>query len=162
MADPVTMAVVGGMAGAAMSPKDPLKGALLGAVGGYGGGAMLGSMGTAATTAANTVGATGGGFAGGGYGSVGLAGQTAAGGAAAAPTSLLGNTMAGLGKDFSAVQAFAKENPLLTQQAGGMATNLLFPEQQPMAQGAGLMRGQQIAQQQPQYNPYAAPNISLI
>jgi hypothetical protein len=70
--------------------------------------------------------------------------------------------MAGLGKDFSAVQAFAKENPLLTQQAGGMATNLLFPEQQPMAQGAGLMRGQQIAQQQPQYNPYAAPNISLI
>jgi hypothetical protein len=162
MADPVTMAVVGGMAGAAMSPKDPLKGALLGAVGGYGGGAMLGSMGTAATTAANTVGATGGGFAGGGYGSVGLAGQTAAGGAAAAPSGFLGNTMAGLGKDFSAVQAFAKENPLLTQQAGGMATNLLFPEQQPMAQGAGLMRGQQIAQQQPQYNPFAAPNISLI
>jgi hypothetical protein len=162
MADPVTMAVVGSMAGAAMSPKDPLKGALLGAVGGYGGGAMLGSMGTAATTAANTVGATGGGFAGGGYGSVGLAGQTAAGSAAAAPSGFLGNTMAGLGKDFSAVQAFAKENPLLTQQAGGMATNLLFPEQQPMSQGPGIIRGQQMAQQQPQYNPYAAPNISLI
>jgi hypothetical protein len=70
--------------------------------------------------------------------------------------------MAGLGKDFSAVQAFAKENPLLTQQAGGMATNLLFPEQQPMSQGPGIIRGQQMAQQQPQYNPYAAPNISLI
>jgi hypothetical protein len=159
MADPVTMAVVGSMAGAAMSPKDPLKGALLGAVGGYGGGAMLGAAGvggtTAATTAANTVGATGGGFAGGGYGSVGLAGQTAAGGAAAAPTSLLGNTV-------SNIQTFAKENPFLADQAGGLAKQVLFPEQQPMAQGPGIIRGQQMAQQQPQYNPYAAPNISLI
>jgi hypothetical protein len=159
MADPVTMAVVGSMAGAAMSPKDPLKGALLGAVGGYGGGAMLGAAGvggtTAATTAANTVGATGGGFAGGGYGSVGLAGQTAAGGAAAAPTSLLGNTV-------SNIQTFAKENPFITNQVGGLAKQALFPEQQPMAQGPGIMRGQQMAQQQPQYNPYAAPNISLI
>jgi hypothetical protein len=70
--------------------------------------------------------------------------------------------MAGLGKDFSAVQTFAQQNPFITNQAGGMAKNVLFPEQQPMMQGAGLIRGQQMAQQQPQYNPFAAPNISLI
>jgi hypothetical protein len=32
MADPVTMAVVGGSVGAMMNKKDPLKGALLGAL----------------------------------------------------------------------------------------------------------------------------------
>lgn len=155
MADPVTMAVVGSMAGAAMSPKDPLKGALLGAVGGYGGGAMLGSMGAAG--AAGTAGAAGNAAAGiAAQPALSYAGaQTAAGSAAAAPTSLLGNTV-------SNIQTFAKENPFITNQVGGLAKQALFPEQQPMAQGPGIMRGQQMAQQQPQYNPYAAPNISLI
>ena len=35
MGDPVTMAVVGGSVGAMMNKKDPLKGAMLGAMGGY-------------------------------------------------------------------------------------------------------------------------------
>jgi hypothetical protein len=156
--DPMTMAVVGGMAGAAMSPKDPLKGALLGAVGGYGGGAMLGSMGAAgAAGTAGTAGAAGNAAASiAAQPALSYAGaQTAAGSAAAAPTSLLGNT-------FSNIQTFAKENPFLTDQAGGIAKQVLFPEQQPMAQGPGIIRGQQMAQQQPQYNPFAAPNISLI
>jgi len=48
MGDPVTMAVVGASAGAMMNKKDPLKGALLGAAGGYGGASM---MGLGATTA---------------------------------------------------------------------------------------------------------------
>ena len=45
MADPITMAVVGGSIGAMTNKKDPLKGALLGAAGGYGGGALLGAGG---------------------------------------------------------------------------------------------------------------------
>lgn len=54
MADPVTMAVVGGSVGAMMNKKDPLKGALLGAAGGYGGATMLGGsamLGGAGSTA---------------------------------------------------------------------------------------------------------------
>ena len=51
MADPVTMAVVGGSVGALMNKKDPLKGALLGAVGGYGGGALMGAGGALGSTA---------------------------------------------------------------------------------------------------------------
>ena len=65
MGDPVTMAVVGGTIGAATSD-DPLKGALMGAAGGYAGGSLMGA-------------GTGGGFAGGGFGSIGTAGQTAGG-----------------------------------------------------------------------------------
>jgi len=45
MADPVTMAVVGGSVGAMMNKKDPLKGALLGAAGGYGGATLMGAGG---------------------------------------------------------------------------------------------------------------------
>lgn len=56
MADPITLAVVGGTVGAATSD-DPLKGALLGAAGGYAGGALLGT--SAATGAAATSSATG-------------------------------------------------------------------------------------------------------
>ena len=54
MADPITMAVVGGSIGAMTNKKDPLKGALLGAAGGYGGGALLGAGGLGATQVAGT------------------------------------------------------------------------------------------------------------
>ncbi len=47
MGDPVTMAVIGASAGAMMNKKDPLKGALLGAAGGYGGATLMGGMGAA-------------------------------------------------------------------------------------------------------------------
>jgi len=55
MADPVTMAVVGGSVGAMMSPKDPLKGALLGAAGGYGGGALMGAGGLGASASSGVL-----------------------------------------------------------------------------------------------------------
>lgn len=42
MADPVTLAMVGAAAGAALKPNDPLKGAMLGATAGYTGGTALG------------------------------------------------------------------------------------------------------------------------
>lgn len=54
MADPITMAVVGGSIGAMTNKKDPLKGALLGAVGGYGGATLMGAGGLGATQVAGT------------------------------------------------------------------------------------------------------------
>lgn len=57
MADPITMAVVGGSIGAMTNKKDPLKGALLGAAGGYGGGALMGASGLGATQVAGSGGA---------------------------------------------------------------------------------------------------------
>jgi hypothetical protein len=57
MADPITMAVVGGSIGAMTNKKDPLKGALLGAAGGYGGGALMGAGGLGATQVAGSGGA---------------------------------------------------------------------------------------------------------
>jgi hypothetical protein len=45
MGDPVTMAIVGGSIGAMSNSKDPLKGALLGAAGGYGGATLMGAGG---------------------------------------------------------------------------------------------------------------------
>ena len=45
MGDPVTMAIIGGSVGAMSNSKDPLKGALLGAAGGYGGATLMGAGG---------------------------------------------------------------------------------------------------------------------
>jgi hypothetical protein len=154
--DPMTMAVVGGMAGAALSPKDPLKGALLGAVGGYGGGALLSTMGTGAAasgaSAANIAAQPALSYAG-----------TQAGTAAAAPTGFLGNTMAGIGKDFSAVNAFTKEYPVASGMAAGLAKDALFQQQKPLDKGPGLLHGQMapMAQQDQPYQ-FSAPKISLI
>lgn len=60
MADPVTLAMIGATAGAVTNKKDPLKGALLGATLGYGGGALApGLLGTgAAAPAAGLAGIT--------------------------------------------------------------------------------------------------------
>lgn len=67
MGDPVTMAVVGGSVGAMMNKKDPLKGAMIGAIGGYGGSSILGgaqnlaSANIAAAAPSGTTGALAGG-----------------------------------------------------------------------------------------------------
>jgi hypothetical protein len=62
MADPVTLAMVGAAAGAAMKPRDPLRGAMLGATVGYTGGTALGVGGAAsgATAAGSGAAATSG------------------------------------------------------------------------------------------------------
>jgi len=65
MADPATIAMIGAAAGAVTNKKDPLKGALLGATLGYGGGALAPSLlgtGAGAAGAAGTAGAAGGTF----------------------------------------------------------------------------------------------------
>lgn len=60
MADPVTLAMMGAAAGAVTNKKDPLKGALIGATLGYGGGALAPSLlGTGATAASGAAGAAG-------------------------------------------------------------------------------------------------------
>ena len=86
MADPVTLAVIGATAGAALSPKDPLKGALMGGTLGFGGGALMG---------AGAAGAAGAG--------AGAAG--AAGAAAPAGTSLYAATVPGLTSSAAGSQA---------------------------------------------------------
>lgn len=125
---------------------NPITGALLGGITGGVGSSLIG--GTAA-------GATGGGFAGGGYGSVGVAGQTALPSAG-----LFSNTIGGLSKDFGAVTDWAKANPMDALKGAQIGKNILFPEEQPMPQSAGLMRGQQMQQQTPAY-AMARPQISL-
>lgn len=132
---------------------NPLTGALMGGLGGALGGAtgLLGG----------TTGGTGGGFVGGGYGSLGLAGQTAGSAAGGATSGFLGNTMAGIGKDFGSLQSFMQQNPVLAQQSLGVASNLMQRPEIPMAPSAGLMRGQQMPQQTPAF-AMGQPQISLI
>jgi hypothetical protein len=89
MADPVTLAMVGAAAGAAMKPKNPLQGAMLGATAGFTGGTALG-IGAAG-------GAAGGGLALGSGGATGLTAGTGAGLSAGGSTIGLGSgTAAGL------------------------------------------------------------------
>jgi hypothetical protein len=59
MGDPVTMAVVGGSVGAMMNKKDPLKGAMLGAIGGYGGATLMPTLGAGTAAAGTTAAGTG-------------------------------------------------------------------------------------------------------
>lgn len=143
---------------------NPITGALLG---GIGGGVISGASGLASAAAPQAAAGTGGGFLGGGYGSIGLAGQTALQGAGSAVggagSGMFGNTIAGIGKDFTAVTDWAKANPMDALKGAQMGKNILFPEQQPMpqVQPVGLMRGTQM-QQQPQQYAMARPQISLI
>jgi len=164
MADPVTLAVVGATAGAAMSPKDPLKGALLGAAGGYGGGAALGAMGgtAAAGTAAGTAGAasvpgTAALTLGGGTGlaaptmtGLGLApaatGLTAGQAGLAASGSMLGSslgagaTSAGMG----GLSSWIGQNPYLANMAMSTGMNALTPPPAPPSGGLIAGRPQEI------------------
>ena len=77
MADPVTLAMVGAAAGAALKPNNPLQGAMLGATAGFTGGTALGigAAGAAGGAAAGTAGAAG---AAGTAANTALAGQMAA------------------------------------------------------------------------------------
>lgn len=157
MGDPVTMAVVGGTIGAATSD-DPLKGALMGAAGGYAGGSLMGAGSTspfsigsfmngigtnfaaggdplkgAAMNAAALAG-SGGGFGGGGYGSIGTAGQTAG----------------SAGNMFSGMSGLFGQGGTLSQIGQAANTynqfNQAFNPQQPRMQGVGAsaQRGAQI------------------
>lgn len=172
MADPVTMAVVGATAGAALNKDDPLKGALLGAAGGYGGGALLGTSaigGTAATAGAGLTGSANAFIPGvqGGFGALGGGGATTLTGMTAANPGILSSTMAGFGKDMAAVGGFAQQNPVLSEIAAGTAINSMQAPPPPpsggMQQGnAGLLEMMAQYGQMPQ-KPFTQQNrISLL
>jgi hypothetical protein len=191
MADPITMAVVGGSVGAMMSPKDPLKGALLGAAGGYGGGALMGaggasalgsaagSTGTAASglmpgavggfgqavpaLGANAVPAAGI-FSGGGTSALGgMTGMTAPG----PSTGLIGSSlnqptfMETITGGMQGLGQYAQENPYLTNMAMQSAQQMM---QQPEAQfaPAGQIQRGGIQDVQIASALPQAPRISLI
>lgn len=130
---------------------NPLTGALLGGITGGVGSSLMGAGAAASGASAANIAA---------QPALSYAGTQAA---TAAPSSFLGNTMAGIGKDFSAVNAFAKENPVATGIATNFAKDALFPQQKPLQQGAGLLHGQMapMAQQDQPYQ-FSAPKISLI
>lgn len=143
--------LIGAMLGGGVSAArggNPLKGALLGAVGGGIGGAALTSAGVTAGGAAQAAG-----IAANPALSMGAM-NTAAGSAMANP-----GLLATLKEVPSAFNTFAKENPF-TMNVG---SNLVQQEmnRQPI-QSMGLMRGNQIPQQQQQRSNFGVPQISLI
>jgi len=176
MGDPVTMAVIGASAGAMMNKKDPLKGALLGAAGGYGGATLMGAGSTlgasSALASAPTAGTSLMPGAVGGFGQAvpaiiptNTAGMTAAMGSGGNVASLAGQSFSPSFADtvkigFSDVGKYAQQNPVLTQMAAQTGQSLLS-QQQPTLSPAGLMRGNQMQGRAPQYQ-VGVPKVSLI
>jgi hypothetical protein len=130
---------------------NPLTGALLGGITGGVGSSLMGAGAAASGASASSIAA---------QPALSYAGTQAG---AAAPSGIFGNTMAGIGKDLSAVNAFTKEYPVATGLATSFAKEALFPQQKPLQQGAGLLHGQMapMAQQDQPYQ-FSAPKISLI
>lgn len=91
---PAMMAIGGAVAGGAMDEENPLRGAALGALGGYTGGAALGAMGGAAGGAAGMGGAAGSGITG-ATGAAGLGGAGLANAGSAGMMSAAGGGMGG-------------------------------------------------------------------
>jgi hypothetical protein len=163
---PVTMAVIGGTIGAATNSKNPIEGALMGAVGGYAGGSMmsagggstspfsLGSIlnGIGTNTAAGgdptkglamnaaALAGSGGGFGGGNYGSIGTAGQTA--GSAGSAGGLFGGSGSAAGNIFGQGGTLSQVNQGLSTL--NQANQLFGGDQQPMqmAPAGQISRGQ--------------------
>jgi hypothetical protein len=152
MADPVTLAMVGAAAGAALKPNNPLQGAMLGATAGFTGGTALGVGGAAAAagggtglalgsggatglTAANT--AAGYGLGGAATGGIGLTAPAAtAGYSLAAPAAASAAMAPTLMERLGMMGQSAYENPMMTGQALSATQGLLTPEQQPQIQSA--------------------------
>jgi len=123
MGDPVTMAMIGGTIGAATS-KDPLKGAMLGAAGGYAGGSLFNTGSMVGT------------------GASGFPISSELGGDAILGSEALG----GAWKDIQAVNAWMNQNPATAKIGMQLAGNLLSPEQQRMQPiGASVRPGGQVA-----------------
>jgi hypothetical protein len=124
MADPVTLAAIGAVAGAATNKKDPVKGALIGATLGFGGGTVAPALmgGTAAGA-----GAAGTGAAAGGTFIPGMALETQL---AAAPASPLAGFM-------------SKATTPQSLMAGAQLAGAMQPKA-PVAQAMPLRPGQQV------------------
>lgn len=136
---------------------NPLQGALLGGITGVVGSGLMSTLGSTGSVASGAAGSTASGIA--AQPALSFAGGQA--GAAAAPSGFLGNTMAGIGKDMTAVNAFTKEYPVATGLAATAAKDALFPQQKPLQQGAGLLHGQVAPMAQEQSYQYGVPKISF-
>ena len=156
MADPISIAMIGAAGGAMLSPKDPIKGALLGATAGFGGGALLGAGAAGAAGGAAAGSAAAPALLGAPIGSLAGAGSAAGTYGAAAAPSLLSS----LGGMATQAGTFMQQNPTLTG-IGLQTAQSLLPEQTPAPQSAGLMRGSPSQMAYSQYQ-YGAPKISLI
>lgn len=121
MADPVTLAAIGAVAGAATNKKDPIKGALIGATLGFGGGSVAPALmggGAAAAPAAGLTGITP-------MGAQAAAGLTSGAASATAPTMM---------SKLMAPQSL---------MAGAQLAGALQPKP-PVAQAMPLRPGQQV------------------
>jgi hypothetical protein len=146
MADPITLAAIGAVGGAALKPNNPLQGAMLGGMAGFTGGTalgvggattaagggtglMLGSGGAKGIGAANSVMGTGiGEFTGG----TGLITPAATSGySLAAPVASSAAMAPTLAERFSMAGKSAYENPMMTASALNATQGLLTPEQMP-------------------------------
>jgi hypothetical protein len=173
--------MVGAAAGAALKPKDPLKGAMLGAAAGFTGGTALGvggaataagggtglalgSGGATGLTAANT--ATGLGLGEAAAGGIGLTAPAATTGyALAAPTAASAAMAPTLMERLGMMGQSAYENPMMTGQALNATQGLLTPEQQPPIQSAPVVpiqsgRGLKPNDPMAMMNPYQQSVIS--
>jgi len=173
MADPITLAAVGALGGAALKPRNPLQGALLGGIAGFTGGTALGvggattaagggtgltlgSGGATGLTAANT--ATGYGLGGAATGGIGLTAPAATSGyGLAAPAAASAAMAPSFTERLGMAGKSAYENPMMTAQALSATQGLLTPEQMPQMSAAPAMPLQAGRGVKP-YDPMAALN----
>lgn len=167
MADPITLAAIGALGGAALKPNNPLQGAMLGGMAGFTGGTALGvggattaaGGGTGLTMGAGTTGlgaantATGYGLGGSAMGGVGLTAPAAtAGYGLAAPTAASAAMAPSFTERLGMAGKSAYENPMMTAQALNATQGLLTPEQQPPSAPAVPVQKGQLRD----YNPMAS------
>jgi hypothetical protein len=180
---PVGMALGGAVLGGAMDKDNPMRGAALGALGGYAGGGALGAMGAGSGTAAGMGGALGNGLtagtageaagmglggglsAGGGTGMAGAggllggagSGMAGMGAGISAPTSLLGMSAGEAAPSLSLAGHLDKfaNNPEMGEKALSMGGQMLMKDQQ-AKQGQPVMPGVAPPMMRPQF---AAPSF---
>lgn len=162
---PAMMAIGGAVAGGAMDEENPLRGAALGAFGGYTGGAALGAAGAGAGSAAGLGGAAGSGVSGGLAGSAAGAGAAGAGSGMASlgglGSGITGSTVAGgaaggyggmaaLGAEGSGLLGGSVAPQLASAGAGMGGAGMSGLMNNPMAQKALSMGGQALMNQERQ------------
>lgn len=134
MADPITLAAIGAAAGAATNKKDPVKGALIGATLGFGGGAVAPSLLGSAAPAAGLTGITPMGA----QAATGLAGGAAVAGPGTG--ALLGSQAAATGAGGSLLTKAMAPSALM---AGSQLVSAMQPKSAP-AMSMPVRSGQQV------------------
>ncbi len=153
MADPITMAVVGGSIGAMTNKKDPLKGALLGAAGGYGGATLMGASGLGASQVAGS-----------GSALTGAGASTAANTAFMAPAgvnpgTMIGATQAAPAGIFANPAVYTPSSNVAVERSFGTLESMLNPNIQSSSMAPSFM--EQVGSGAGQISKYAQNNPYL-